>query len=124
MHARGLLSVANILISMPDAKRMQVGSRLPMKRIAAAILLLSTPATHATTLCQDTQGREQGVHWSWRRSKAGAMSTAAAPSRPESTTFGDIEGKLTMLHVECTRCSRKGRYNVSKLIAQYGARGI
>ena len=26
--------------------------------------------------------------------------------------FGDIEGKLTMLHVECTRCSRKGRYNV------------
>jgi hypothetical protein len=38
--------------------------------------------------------------------------------------FGDIEGKLTMLHVECTRCSRKGRYNVSKLIAQYGARGI
>jgi hypothetical protein len=51
------------------------------------------------------------------------MSTAAAPSRPEST-FGDIEGKLTMLHLECTRCSRKGRYNVSKLIAQYGARGI
>jgi hypothetical protein len=47
-------------------KRMQVGSRLPMKRIAAAILLLSTHATHATTLCQDTQGREQGVHWSWR----------------------------------------------------------
>ena len=25
-----------------------------------------------------------------------------------------------MLRVECTRCSRKGRYSVRKLIAQYG----
>ena len=37
-----------------------------MKRIAAAILLLSMPGAHATTLCKDTPGREQGVHWSWR----------------------------------------------------------
>jgi hypothetical protein len=38
--------------------------------------------------------------------------------------FGDIEGKLTMLHVECTRCARKGRYNVAKVIAlQYGRNG-
>jgi hypothetical protein len=37
--------------------------------------------------------------------------------------FGDIEGKLTMLRVECTRCARKGRYNVVKLIAQYGRYG-
>ena len=30
--------------------------------------------------------------------------------------FGDIEGKLDMLHVECSRCGRRGRYNVGKLI--------
>jgi hypothetical protein len=34
--------------------------------------------------------------------------------------FGDIEGKLDMLHVECSRCGRKGRYNVGKLIEKYG----
>ena len=27
--------------------------------------------------------------------------------------FGDIEGKLDTLRVECTKCARKGRYNVS-----------
>jgi hypothetical protein len=34
--------------------------------------------------------------------------------------FGDVEGKLDVLRVECTRCERKGRYSVAKLIAQYG----
>lgn len=32
-------------------------------------------------------------------------------------TFGDIEGKLDMLRIECTRCPRQGRYSVAKLIA-------
>jgi hypothetical protein len=43
-------------------------------------------------------------------------------SRPH-LTFGDIAGKLHMLRVECTRCERKGRYVVAKLLAQSGARG-
>ena len=30
--------------------------------------------------------------------------------------FGDIEGKLDVLRVECTKCDRKGRYSVAKLI--------
>jgi hypothetical protein len=34
--------------------------------------------------------------------------------------FGDIEGKLDVLRVECTRCGRKGRYSVRKLIEKYG----
>jgi hypothetical protein len=34
--------------------------------------------------------------------------------------FADIDGKLDMLRVECTRCGRKGRYNVRKLIEKYG----
>jgi hypothetical protein len=38
-------------------------------------------------------------------------------------TFGDIAGKLHILRVECTRCARKGRYSVAKLIAQHGQRG-
>jgi hypothetical protein len=34
--------------------------------------------------------------------------------------FGNIEGKLDVLRVECTRCGRKGRYSVAKLIAKHG----
>jgi hypothetical protein len=31
----------------------------------------------------------------------------------------DIEGKLDVLRVECTRCDRKGRYSVAKLIEKH-----
>ena len=34
--------------------------------------------------------------------------------------FGDIEGKLDVLNVECTKCARKGRYHVQRLIEVYG----
>jgi hypothetical protein len=27
--------------------------------------------------------------------------------------FGDIEGKLDVLRVECTKCARKGRYSAA-----------
>jgi hypothetical protein len=37
--------------------------------------------------------------------------------------FGDIAGKLDVLRVECTKCNRKGRYNVRKLIEKYGRNG-
>jgi hypothetical protein len=37
--------------------------------------------------------------------------------------FGDIEGKLDLLRVECTKCDRKGRYHVHKLIEKYGRMG-
>jgi hypothetical protein len=37
--------------------------------------------------------------------------------------FGDIEGKLDVLNVECTKCARKGRYRVCKLIEKYGPQG-
>jgi len=37
--------------------------------------------------------------------------------------FGDIDGKLDVLRVECTRCDRKGRYSVAKLIAKHRRRG-
>jgi len=29
--------------------------------------------------------------------------------------FGDIEGKLDVLRVECNKCGRNGRYQVRKL---------
>jgi hypothetical protein len=38
-------------------------------------------------------------------------------------TFGDIEGKLDVLRVEFTKCDRKGRYSVAKLIEKHGRRG-
>jgi hypothetical protein len=34
--------------------------------------------------------------------------------------FGDIEGKLDVLRVECSKCTRKGRYSVRRLIEKYG----
>ena len=37
--------------------------------------------------------------------------------------FGDIENKLDVLRVECTKCERKGRYSVAKLIEKYGRKG-
>jgi hypothetical protein len=30
--------------------------------------------------------------------------------------FGDIEGKLDVLRVECTNCARKGRYSIRSVI--------
>ena len=38
-------------------------------------------------------------------------------------TFGDIEGKLEVLRVECTRCDRRGLYLVRKLIEKHGRKG-
>ena len=37
--------------------------------------------------------------------------------------FGDIEGKLDVLRVEWTKCDRKGRYSVARLIEKYGRKG-
>jgi hypothetical protein len=37
--------------------------------------------------------------------------------------FDDIEGKLDTLRVECTKCERKGRYRVARLIEKYGRKG-
>ena len=36
--------------------------------------------------------------------------------------FGDIEGKLDVLRVECPKCARKGRSSVRRLIEKYGRR--
>src|SRR6476620_3201227 len=41
-------------------------------------------------------------------------------SRRAYLIFGDIDGKLDVLRVECTKCTRKGRYHVHKLIEKYG----
>jgi hypothetical protein len=50
-------------------------------------------------------------------------SRAEAMTRRSYMAFGDIEGKLAMLHVKCTRCRRAGSYSVAKLIATYGRNG-
>jgi hypothetical protein len=34
--------------------------------------------------------------------------------------FGDIEGKLDVLRVECNKRPRKGRYSVRRLVEKYG----
>jgi hypothetical protein len=59
-----------------------------------------------------------------RRLQTGVQQAAAVNCMSRTyVTFGDIVGKLHVLRPECTRCARKGRYNVAKLIAQYGHRG-
>jgi hypothetical protein len=35
-------------------------------------------------------------------------------------TFGDIEGKLDVLRVECTQCGRGGHYGVARLVEKQG----
>jgi hypothetical protein len=37
--------------------------------------------------------------------------------------FGDIEGRLDVLRIECTKCPRKGRDSVHNLIEKYGRMG-
>jgi hypothetical protein len=40
--------------------------------------------------------------------------------RDGATTFGDLDGKLGMLRVECQKCERVGQYWVARLIEQRG----
>jgi hypothetical protein len=37
--------------------------------------------------------------------------------------FGDLDGKLDVLRVECSKCDRAGRYHVAKLIEKHGRKG-
>jgi hypothetical protein len=41
--------------------------------------------------------------------------------RDGAVMLGDIAGKITMLEVTCSRCERRGRLRVTKLIKQHGA---
>jgi hypothetical protein len=38
--------------------------------------------------------------------------------RDGAIIFGDLIGKLDVLHVTCDKCGRKGRYAVARLIEQ------
>ena len=49
----------------------------------------------------------------WQKSRA--MSNSGA------VTLGDVAGKLPMLDVACSKCERRGRLSVAKLIAERGA---
>lgn len=40
-----------------------------------------------------------------------------------SIDFGDIDGKLIYLRVECDKCGRQGRYAVARLVQFYGRTG-
>ena len=40
--------------------------------------------------------------------------------RHGSVTLGDLVGRLAILEIMCSRCERRGRLRVDRLIAQYG----
>ena len=40
--------------------------------------------------------------------------------RRGSVTLGDLAGRVAMLEVACSRCTRHGRLQVDRLFAQYG----
>ena len=40
--------------------------------------------------------------------------------RRGSVTLGDLVDRIAMLEVACSRCERRGRLQVDRLIAQYG----
>jgi hypothetical protein len=55
-----------------------------------------------------------------RRIALGHRGQHLAGGPPVYLIFGDIEGKLEVLCVECTKCARKGRYSIRRLIDKYG----
>ena len=42
-------------------------------------------------------------------------------SNSGAVTLGDIADRLPMLDVACSKCDRRGRLSVAKLIAEHGA---
>jgi hypothetical protein len=46
---------------------------------------------------------------------------ARIASNSGAVTLGDVAGKLGMLNVACSKCDRRGRLSVAKLIAEHGA---
>jgi hypothetical protein len=58
-----------------------------------------------------------------RTKKRGRLNRCSATMPRTYLVFGAIEGKLDVLRVECTKCDRKGRYHVHKLIEKYGRMG-
>ena len=59
-----------------------------------------------------------------RPSSAGAKRRATRETdllRNGAIIFGDLVGKLDVLHVACDKCQRKGRYAGAHLIEQRGS---
>ena len=52
-----------------------------------------------------------------------ALHTLAPGMARTYLVFGDIEGKLDVLCVECTKCDRRGLHLVCKLIERHGRKG-
>jgi hypothetical protein len=40
--------------------------------------------------------------------------------RGGAIVFGDLDGKLEMLRVACSKCERRGQYRVAQLIERHG----
>ena len=59
----------------------------------------------------------------WIREEKRIVALASFPMSRTYLIFGDIEGKLDVLRVECTKCARKGRYSVRRLIEKHGRKG-
>jgi hypothetical protein len=38
-----------------------------------------------------------------------------------AVTLGEVAGRLAMLEIACSRCERRGRLSVARLIEQHGA---
>ena len=43
--------------------------------------------------------------------------------RHGAVVFGDLDGKLEVLQVACSKCERRGQYPVARLIERYGRDG-
>ena len=39
----------------------------------------------------------------------------------DSISLGDLEGKITMLEIACSRCDRRGLLGLDRLIEEHGA---
>jgi len=63
---------------------------------------------HAERVVPDDRGRARANHGGGALRAGGCLKMTGR----DYLAFGDIEGKLDMLRIECTRCPRAGRYSV------------
>ena len=58
-----------------------------------------------------------------RRHRTWADILMSGMPRDGAIIFGDLEGKLSALRIECATCTRAGQYWIARLIEQRGRHG-
>src|ERR1043165_2960939 len=69
--------------------------------------------------CTRTGQRKSQINFSMLSS--GLKRADQAHEQQQIDHLGELQGKLTIVGVACSKCDRRGRLSVAKLIAEHGA---